>query len=244
MKIQISNFYNLSIILFILSGCQELRDLNIGEQILLDVIETNETKIEAEETKIEAEEIKMGDLEKTSVETKKNVVLEKRNNLKVDYSFLSKLKNEIGTLIYFQFDNENKKIKDVIIKSYVKPKFRVNFDVSKTLYILALQKKHQYYKNIFWQSLIDNNYVFFNIKILNSLKYSELINLLSDPDYTRKQSQILTLQYRFNKCVVDFYFKENDETLIMYDMREREYEGTFFEEDCILELNLKLIHSS
>ena len=67
MKIQISNFYNLSIILFILSGCQELRDLNIGEQILLDVIETNETN----ETKIESEEIKMGELEKTSVETKK-----------------------------------------------------------------------------------------------------------------------------------------------------------------------------
>ena len=61
MKIQISNFYNLSIILFILSGCQELRDLNIGEQILLDSIET---KIEAEERKIE-------DLETTSVESKK-----------------------------------------------------------------------------------------------------------------------------------------------------------------------------
>mgnify|MGYP001403586595 FL=1 len=237
MKIQISNFYNLSIILFILSGCQELRDLNIGEQILLDVIETNETKIESEE-------IKMGDLEKTSVETKKNVVLEKKNNLKVDYSYLSKLKNEIGTLIYFQFDNENKKIKDVLLNSYMKPKFKVNFDISKTLYNLSLQKKHLYYRNSFWQSLIDNNYVFFNIKILNSLKYSELINLLSDPDYIRKQSQILTLQYRFNKCVVDFYFKENDETLIMYDMRKREYVGTFVEEECILELNLRLIHNS
>jgi len=237
LKIQISNFYNLSIILFILSGCQELRDLNIGEQILLDVIETNETKIESEE-------IKMGDLEKTSVETKKNVVLEKKNNLKVDYSYLSKLKNEIGTLIYFQFDNENKKIKDVLLNSYMKPKFKVNFDISKTLYNLSLQKKHLYYRNSFWQSLIDNNYVFFNIKILNSLKYSELINLLSDPDYIRKQSQILTLQYRFNKCVVDFYFKENDETLIMYDMRKREYVGTFVEEECILELNLRLIHNS
>ena len=237
MKIQISNFYNLSIILFILSGCQELRDLNIGEKILLDVIETNETKIETEEIKTE-------DLEKASVETKKHVGLEKRNNIKVDYSYLSKLKYVIGTLIYFRFDNENKKIKDIISYIYVKPKFKVNFDVSKTLYILALQKKHLYYKNSFLQSLIDNNYVFFNIKILNSLKYSELINLLSDPDYTRKQSQIITLQYRFNKCVVDFYFKENDETLIMYDIRKREYVGTFFEEDCILELNLRLIHSS
>lgn len=237
MKIQISNFYNLSIILFILSGCQELRDLNIGEQILLDVIETNETKIEAVEIKIEG-------LEKTSLETRKNVGLEKRNSLKVDYSYLSKLKNEIGTLNYFRFDNENKKIKDIILNSYVKPKFKVNFDVSKTLYILALQKKHIYYKNNFWQSLINNNYVFFNIKILNSLKYSELINLLSDPDYIRKQSQILTLQYRFNKCVVDFYFKENDGALIMYDMREIGYGGSFFKEDCILELNLRLINNS
>ena len=237
MKIQISNFYNLSIILFILSGCQELRDLNIGEQILLDVIETNETKIETEEIEIE-------DLETASVETQKNVVLEKKNNLKVDYSYLSKLKNEIRTLIYFRFNNENKKIKDILLNSQIKPTFKVNFDISKTLYILSLQKKYLYYKNSFWQSLISNNYVLFNIKILNSLKYSELINLLSDPDYIRKQSQILTLQYRFNKCVVDFYFKENDETLIMYDMRKREYLGTFFEEDCILELNLRLINNS
>ena len=237
MKIQISNFYNLSIILFILSGCQELRDLNIGEQILLDVIETNETKIETEEIEIE-------DLETASVESKKIVGLKKRTNLKVSYSYLSKLKNEIGTLIYFRFDNENKKIKDISLNRQIKPTFKVNFDISKTLYILALQKKHLYYKNSFLQSLIDNNYVFFNIKILNSLKYSELINLLSDPDYTRKQSQIITLQYRFNKCVVDFYFKENDETLIMYDMRKREYVGTFFEEDCILELNLRLVHNS
>ena len=237
MKIQISNFYNLSIILFILSGCQELRDLNIGEQILLDVIETNETKIETEEIEIE-------DLETASVETQKNVVLEKKNNLKVDYSYLSKLKNEIRALIYFRFNNENKKIKDILLNSQIKPTFKVNFDISKTLYILSLQKKYLYYKNSFWQSLISNNYVLFNISILNSLKYSELINLLSDPDYIRKQSQILTLQYRFNKCVVDFYFKENDETLIMYDMRKREYVGNFFEEDCILELNLRLINNS
>ena len=88
MKIQISNFYNLSIILFILSGCQELRDLNIGEQILLDVIETNETKIETEE-------IKINNIETTSVETKKKIILKKRNNLKTDYSYITKLKIEI-----------------------------------------------------------------------------------------------------------------------------------------------------
>ena len=111
MKIQISNFYNLSIILFILSGCQELKDLKIGEQILLDVIETNETKIETDEIKIEA-------LETTEVETKKNVDLKKMNNLSVDYSYLSKLKNEIRTLIYFKFDNENKKIKDVLLDCF------------------------------------------------------------------------------------------------------------------------------
>ena len=46
-------------------------------------------------------------------------------------------------------------------------------------------------------------------------------------------------------CIRDsFYFKENDETLIMYDMRKREYVGIFVEEECILELNLRLIHNS
>ena len=231
MKIQISNFYKLSIILFILSGCQELRDLNIGEQILSDIIEINEVKIETEEINIK-------DLEIISVGKNKKL------DLKVDYSYLSKLKIQSGSLIFYRFDSEKIIVKDILLNTSRKPKFKVNFDISKTLYILALQKKHQYYKNSFWLSLIRNNYVLLNIEILNSLKYSELINLLSDPDYIRKQSQILTLQYRFNKCVVDFYFKESNEALIMYDMRKREYVGSFLEEDCLLELNLRLIHNS
>ncbi len=237
MKIHISNFYKLSIILFILSGCQELRDLNIGEQILLDVIETYETKIESEKIKIE-------DLETTTVETKKEVSLKKRNSLKVDYSHLSKLKIVVGSSIYFRFDSENKKVKNVLLNAYRKPEFKVNFNISKTLYILALQKKHLYYKNSFWQSRVNISYVFLNTKTLNSIKHSELLHLLGDPDYIRKQSQKLTLQYRFNECVVDFYFKENNETLIMYDMRERIYGGKFFKGDCILELNLRLIHNN
>ena len=231
MKIQISNFYKLSIILFILSGCQELRDLNIGEQILSDIIEINEVKIETEEINIK-------DLEIISVGKNKKL------DLKVDYSYLSKLKIQSGSLIFYRFDSEKIIVKDILLNTSRKPKFKVNFDISKTLYILALQKKHQYYKNSFWLSLIRNNYVLLNIEILNSLKYSELINLLSDPDYIRKQSQILTLQYRLNKCVVDFYFKESNEALIMYDMRKREYVGSFLEEDCLLELNLRLIHNS
>jgi len=231
LKIQISNFYKLSIILFILSGCQELRDLNIGEQILSDIIEINEVKIETEEINIK-------DLEIISVGKNKKL------DLKVDYSYLSKLKIQSGSLIFYRFDSEKIIVKDILLNTSRKPKFKVNFDISKTLYILALQKKHQYYKNSFWLSLIRNNYVLLNIEILNSLKYSELINLLSDPDYIRKQSQILTLQYRLNKCVVDFYFKESNEALIMYDMRKREYVGSFLEEDCLLELNLRLIHNS
>ena len=237
MKIQISNFYNLSIILFILSGCQELRDLNIGDQILLDIIETKEINIITEKIKTE-------NLDTTSVEPEKKDSLKTKNNLQVDYSYLSRFKIKIGSLIYLRFDTEDKKIKNILLNNYRKPKFKVNFNISKTLYALALQKKHLYYKDSFFQSLISNNSVLFNIKVLNSITYSELINLLSDPDYIRKQSQILTLQYRLNECVVDFYFKENTETLILYDMRERRYGGSFFKEDCILELNLRLIHNS
>ncbi len=237
MKIQISNFYNLSIILFILSGCQELRDLNIGDQILLDIIETKEINIITEKIKTE-------NLDTTSVEPEKKDSLKTKNNLQVDYSYLSRFKIKIGSLIYLRFDTEDKKIKNILLNNYRKPKFKVNFNISKTLYALALQKKHLYYKDSFFQSLISNNSVLFNIKVLNSITYSELINLLSDPDYIRKQSQILTLQYRLNECVIDFYFKENTETLILYDMRERRYGESFFKEDCILELNLRLIHNS
>tara|TARA_B100001094_G_scaffold202410_1_gene196314 strand:- start:116 stop:829 length:714 start_codon:yes stop_codon:yes gene_type:complete len=237
LKIQISNFYNLSIILFILSGCQELRDLNIGDQILLDIIETKEINIITEKIKTE-------NLDTTSVEPEKKDSLKTKNNLQVDYSYLSRFKIKIGSLIYLRFDTEDKKIKNILLNNYRKPKFKVNFNISKTLYALALQKKHLYYKDSFFQSLISNNSVLFNIKVLNSITYSELINLLSDPDYIRKQSQILTLQYRLNECVIDFYFKENTETLILYDMRERRYGESFFKEDCILELNLRLIHNS
>ena len=229
MKIQISNFYNLSIILFILSGCQELRNFNIGDQILLDVIETKQIKVEG--------------LDKTSVELEKKDNLKSKNDTQVDYSYLSRLKIGVGTLISLQFNNEDKKVKIILKNNYRKPKFKVKFDISNTLYILSLQKKHLYYKNSFLQSLINDNSILFNIKVLNSIKYSALINLLSDPDYIRKQNQILTLQYRFNKCVVDFYFKENTEKLILYDMRERKYGGSFFKEECILELNLRLIHN-
>ena len=229
MKIQISNFYNLSIILFILSGCQELKNLNIGDQILLDVIETKQIKVEG--------------LDKTSVELEKKDNLKSKNDTQVDYSYLSRLKIGVGTLISLQFNNEDKKVKIILKNNYRKPKFKVKFDISNTLYILALQKKHLYYKNSFLQSLISKKSIFFNIKVLNSIKYSELVNLLSDPDYIRKQNQILTLQYRFNKCVVDFYFKENTEKLILYDMRNRKYDGNLFEEECILELNLRLIHN-
>ena len=229
MKIQISNFYNLSIILFILSGCQELKNLNIGDQILLDVIETKQIKVEG--------------LDKTSVELEKKDNLKSKNDTQVDYSYLSRLKIGVGTLISLQFNNEDKKVKIILKNNYRKPKFKVKFDISNTLYILSLQKKHLYYKNSFLQSLINDNSILFNIKVLNSIKYSELINLLSVPDYIRKQNQILTLQYRFNKCVVDFYFKENTEKLILYDMRSRKYGGSFFKEECILELNLRLIHN-
>ena len=237
MKIQISNFYNLSIILFILSGCQELRDLNIGDQILLDIIETKEINIITEKIKTE-------NLDTTSVELEKKYSLKTKNNLQVDYSYLSRSKSKIGSLIYLRFDTEDKKIKNILSNNYRKPKFKVNFNISKTLYALALQKKHLYYKDSFFQSLISNNSVLFNIKVLNSITYSELINLLSDPDYIRKQSQIITLQYRFNECIVDFYFKENTERLMLYDMHKREYGGRFSEEECILELNLRLIHNS
>ena len=237
MKIQISNFYNLSIILFILSGCQDLRELNIGDQTLLDVIETNETIIKTEKIKIE-------NLETTSVNPEKKNDFKKNNNLKVDYSYLSKLKSKIRSLIYFRFDNEDQKIRTILLNNYKKPKFKVNFDISKTLYVLAIKEKYLYYNNSFFQSLINNNSLFFNIKILNSIKYTKLLNLLSKPDYMRKQSQILTLQYRFNECVIDFYFKENSEILIQYDMRKRKYNGSFSKENCILELNLRLIHNS
>ena len=97
-------------------------------------------------------------------------------------------------------------------------------------------------RNLYY--LVKINSLLFDNKTLNSIKYSELINLLSDPDYIRKQGQILTLQYRFNECIVDFYFIENTERLILYDMHEREYGGRFFEEECILEINLRLIHNS
>ena len=58
----------------------------------------------------------MEDLEITSVESRKRVSLRKKNNLKVDYSYLSKLKIEIGSLIYFRIESENKKVKNVLTR--------------------------------------------------------------------------------------------------------------------------------
>ena len=84
--------------------------------------------------------------------------------------------------------------------------------------------------------------VFFRDGLIEKLTLPKIINSLGNPDYERKQGTILTFQYRQNECVVDFFFKDNSDKLIFYDMRKKDYLGKFSKQLCILSLNLRHIH--
>ena len=90
--------------------------------------------------------------------------------------------------------------------------------------------------------LSNDKSVFFRDDLLENLTLPQIINNLGNPDYERKQGTILTFQYRQKECVVDFFFKDNSDRLIFYDMRKRDYLGKFSKKLCILSLNLRRIY--
>ena len=239
MKIQISNFYFLSIILLVVSGCQELQELQFynqrnelkknsgkNDEITVEIIAANESK------------------KQKPVPIKKVGVVESKMDSKNIYQNITNIKTIMKDLIKTSsIEPIDKIIKpEIDLQTYFKPSITIKFDIKKIMYKGALNLKHSFYINKAYNKLSNDKSVYFRDDLLENLTLPQIINNLGNPDYERKQGTILTFQYRQKECVVDFFFKDNSDRLIFYDMRKRDYLGKFSKKLCILSLNLRRIY--
>ena len=239
MKIQISNFYFLSIILLVVSGCQELQELQLynqnyefkkssdkNDEMTLKIIATNESK------------------KQQPIPIKNAGVVDSKMYSKNIYHNITNIKTIMKNLINTSSIETIDKIKkpEIDLKHYFKPSIKIKFDIKKIMYKSALKLKHHFYINKAYNKLSNDRSVFFRDGLLENLTLPQIINSLGNPDYERKQGIILTLQYRQKECVVDFFFKDSSDRLIFYDMRKRDYLGKFSKKLCILSLNLRRIY--
>ena len=239
MKIQISNFYFLSIILLVVSGCQELQELQFynqrkelktnsgkNDEITVEIIAANESK------------------KQKPVPIKKGRVVESKMDSINIYQNITNMKTIMKDLIKTaSIETIDKIIKpEIDLQTYFKPSITIKFDIKKIMYKGAINLKHSFYINKAYNKLSNDKSVFFRDDLLENLTLPQIINNLGNPDYERKQGTILTFQYRQKECVVDFFFKDNSDRLIFYDMRKRNYLGKFSKKLCILSLNLRRIY--
>jgi len=239
LKIQISNFYFLSIILLVVSGCQELQELQFynqrnelkknsgkNDEITVEIIAANESK------------------KQKPVPIKKVGVVESKMDSKNIYQNITNIKTIMKDLIKTSsIEPIDKIIKpEIDLQTYFKPSITIKFDIKKIMYKGALNLKHSFYINKAYNKLSNDKSVYFRDDLLENLTLPQIINNLGNPDYERKQGTILTFQYRQKECVVDFFFKDNSDRLIFYDMRKRDYLGKFSKKLCILSLNLRRIY--
>ena len=233
LDLQISNFYKLSIILFLLSGCQELQELKIYN--------SNINLVTSYPEDYEKKEIKLKDFDNNTdiIESKNNDI---SNPYKITYNFLTRLKFYLGTVEKLNIINGPEK-KILRHNYYTKPSININFNIDNFIQSLTFKRKGLYYKNKKFEKNIINHYGFLELNKLGLIQKSDLYNFLNQPDYKRKQSDILTLQYRLKTCVIDFFYNEDNEKMIYYDVRSRIYNGILFKDDCELELNIRKIYN-
>ena len=239
MKIQISSFYFLSIILLVVSGCQELQELQLYNQ-------SNELKQSPEKNDEITVEIIVANKSKKQqpMPIKKASVVERKMDSKNIYQNITNMKTMIKGLIKTSFLEILDTIKkpEINFQNHFKPSIKIKLDITKIMYKDALNLKHPFYDNKVFNKLSNEKSVFFRDNLIESLTLPQIINALGKPDYDRKQGKISTFQYRQNECVVDFFFKDNSDRLIFYDMRKRNYLGKLSKKLCILSLNLRRIY--
>jgi len=239
LKIQISSFYFLSIILLVVSGCQELQELQLYNQ-------SNELKQSPEKNDEITVEIIVANKSKKQqpMPIKKASVVERKMDSKNIYQNITNMKTMIKGLIKTSFLEILDTIKkpEINFQNHFKPSIKIKLDITKIMYKDALNLKHPFYINKSFNKLSNDKSVFFRDGLIENLTLPKIINGLGNPDYERKEGKVLTFQYRQNECVVDFFFKDNSDKLIFYDMRKRNYLGKFSKRVCILSLNLRRLY--
>ena len=227
MKIQITNLFFLSTVLLFISGCQELEQINLYNHSNLPP--TNQENQLA--TKVIVIKPK---------NSKSNRNKELRNIFK-PYINMSSLKQKINSK--YSLNSKLAEIKNNINKSkiFIKPIYKVNFDIDEVRYNLSLKEKSSIYRNSIFTKGSFKVIKLITIENIGSLNLDDIKLFFGENYYFRKHGKILTYQYRFDKCVLDLFFNENSNKLIFYDMRKRDYDGSLSIKKCLLEVNLRKI---
>ena len=227
MKIQITNLFFLSTVLLLISGCQELEQINLYNQSNL-LPKNQESQLAT----------------KVIIVKHKNSISngnEKLRNIFKPYINMSSLKQKLNRK--YSLNSKLAEIKNNINKSkiFIKPIYKVNFDIDEVRYNLSLKEKSSIYRNLVFTKNTFRVIELITVETIGSLNLTNMKLFFGENDYTRKHGKILTYQYRFNECVLDLFFNENSNKLILYDMRKRDYDGSLSIKKCLLELNLRKI---
>ena len=227
MKIQITNLFFLSTVLLFISGCQELEQINLYNQS--DLPHTNQENQLATKVKI--------------VKPKKSIsnINEELRNVFKPYINMSSLKQKLNSK--YSLNSKLAEIKNKINKSkiFIKPMYKVNFDIDDVRFNISLKEKSSIYRNSVFTKKTFEVIELITVETIGSLNLTNMKLYFGENDYTRKHGKILTYQYRFDKCVLDLFFNENSNKLIFYDMRKRDYDGSLSIKKCLLEVNLRKI---
>ncbi len=227
MKIQIANLFFLSTVLLLISGCQELEQINFYSQ--------NNLPHKSQENQLATKEIIVKPKNSLSNRNK-----ELRNIFK-PYINMSSLKQKLNNTYFL--NSKLAEIKNSINRSkiFIKPNYMVNFDIDEVRYNLSLKEKSSVYRNSIFTKGSFEVIKLITVGNISTLNLNDMKLFFGENDYSRKHGKIITYQYRFDKCVLDLFFNENSNELIFYDIRKRDYDGSLSIKECILEVNFKKI---
>ena len=227
MKIQITNLFFLSTVLLLISGCQELEQINLYNQSNLP------TKNQENQLATKVIIVKP----KNSISNRN----EELRNVFKPYINMSSLKQKLNSK--YSLNSKLAEIKNNINKSkiFIKPMYKVNFDIDEVRFNISLKEKSSIYRNSVFTKKTFEVIELITVETIGSLNLTNMKLFFGENDYTRKHGKILTYQYRFDECVLDLFFNENSNKLIFYDMRKRDYDGSLSIKKCLLEVNLRKI---
>ena len=179
------------------------------------------------------------ELEQINLYNQSNLPPKNQENQLATKVIIVKPKNSIS--------NRKEKLRNVfkpyinMSKIFIKPMYKVNFDIDKVRFNLSLKEKSSIYRNSVFTKKTFEVIELITVETIGSLNLTNMKLFFGENDYTRKHGKILTYQYRFDKCVLDLFFNENSNKLIFYDMRKRDYDGSLSIKKCLLEVNLRKI---
>ena len=227
MKLQITNLLFLSTVLLFISGCQELEQINLYNQSNLPS-KNQENQLATKVIIVKP---------KNSISNRN----EELRNVFKPYINMSSLKQKLNSKYSL-----NSKLAEIInninkSKIFIKPMYKVNFDIDEVRFNLSLKEKSSIYRNSVFTKKTFEVIELMTVETISSLNLTNMKLFFGENDYTRKFGKILTYQYRFDKCVLDLFFNENSNKLIFYDIRKRDYDGSLSIKKCLLEVNLRKI---